>query len=938
MAAVTLRTGYRVQPRSNGNVEIVTQYPARAGLLARELHKLNVHVAAIQEVRWPGHGEREFTAVDPIANTSFKYHIYYSGGEKAMHGVGFVVIGDQKNRVIKWKVVNDRICVLRIKGKFFNYSLINIYAPTNDKPDDDKDAFYERRKEAFFHPVIGKESLHPRTNDNGLRLVNFAAARGMAICSTFFARKNIRKHTWRHPNGESCTQIDHVLVDGRHFSDVMDVRSYRGPNIDSDHFLVACKIRARLSNVLTPRTARIARLNVQRLASSDVAAEYSRKLDERINEDAPTGNLDEQWGALQSIVNTTATEVIGTTRGRKPKGWFDAECQRVTDEKNEARKRMLVKGTRRNCERYSELRRAEKRTHRRKEREYDERVLAEAQAQYNANDKRRFYATVNGVRKKATPSPVMCNDREGNLLTDKTAVAARWKEHFQQLLNGRGKAVKELKNAKSAGKDVLPAELFKHGSARMIEILHQIVQRIWCEEQLPTDWLDGLITPIYKKGQRLDCANYRGITILNSAYKVLSRILWSKLRPLTETFVGEYQCGFRAGRSTTDQMFTLRQILDKFREYNLQTHHLFIDFKAAYDSVKRNELWKIMLEHGFPAKLIRLIRATLDGAKSSVRIANETSEAFVTLDGLKQGDALSNLLFIIALEGAARRAGVQRNGTLITKSHMLLGYADDIDIIGIDRRSVEEAFVPFKREAAKIGLTINTAKTKYLVAGRARGSAGDGVSEVEIDGERYEVVDEFVYLGTLVTCDNDVSCEVKRRISAANRAFYGLRSQLRSRSLRTPTKITLYRTLILPVALYGHESWTLKEADQRALGVFERRILRTIFGGKQVGDRWRRRMNFELYQDYKHADIVKVIKHDRLKWAGHVARMSDERAAKTIFSSEPGRGRRLRGRPRTRWLCAVDEDARAANIVGDWRRAAQDRASWKSSISSALGR
>ncbi|XP_052562932.1 craniofacial development protein 2-like [Culex pipiens pallens] len=208
-----------------------------------------------------------------------------------MHGVGFVVIGDQKNRVIKWKVVNDRICVLRIKGKFFNYSLINIYAPTNDKPDDDEDAFYERLdktygecprhdvkigigdanaqvgRKAFFHPVIGKESLYPRTNDNGLRLEH-----------------------WRYPNGESCTQIDYVLVDGRHFSDVMDVQSYRGPNIDSDHFLVACKIRARLSNVLTPRTARIARLNVQRLASSDVAAEYSRKLDERINEDAPTAS------------------------------------------------------------------------------------------------------------------------------------------------------------------------------------------------------------------------------------------------------------------------------------------------------------------------------------------------------------------------------------------------------------------------------------------------------------------------------------------------------------------------------------------------------------------------------------------------------------------------------------------------------------------------
>lgn len=64
---------------------------------------------------------------------------------------------------------------------------------------------------------------------------------------------------------------------------------------------------------------------------------------------------------------------------------------------------------------------------------------------------------------------------------------------------------------------------------------------------------------------------------------------------------------------------------------------------------------------------------------------------------------------------------------------------------------------------------------------------------MEIDGERFEVVDEFVYLGTLVTCDNDVSCEVKRRIGAVNRAFYGLRNQLRSRSLRTSTKIMLYR-------------------------------------------------------------------------------------------------------------------------------------------------
>ncbi|XP_062711243.1 uncharacterized protein LOC134289445 [Aedes albopictus] len=279
------------------------------------------------------------------------------------------------------------------------------------------------------------------------------------------------------------------------------------------------------------------------------------------------------------------------------------------------------------------------------------------------NDMRRFYATVNAAWHKTVPVPAMCNDREGNLLTEKTMVTARWKEHFEDLLNGSSegaprnrinimddsqvvepptldevkKALKELKNSKAAGKDVIPVELLKHGSEQLHQSIHQIIIKIWEDEELPTSWLNGLICPIYKKGHRLECANYRGITLLNSAYKILSRVLFNRLRLLEESFVGKYQAGFREGRSTTDQMFTLRMILDKFREYNLQTHHLFIGFKAAYDSVKINELWQIMSEHGFPAKLIRLIRATLDGSKSSIRIADEVSTSFVTLDGLKQG-------------------------------------------------------------------------------------------------------------------------------------------------------------------------------------------------------------------------------------------------------------------------------------------------------------
>lgn len=105
----------------------------------------------------------------------------------------------------------------------------------------------------------------------------------------------------------------------------------------------------------------------------------------------------------------------------------------------------------------------------------------------------------------------------------------------------------------------------------------------------------------------------------------------------------------------------------------------------------------------------------------------------------------------------------------------------DIDLIGHDHRSVDEAFVPLKRETASIGLTINCTKTKYMVADRDRGIPSGVGAEVVFEADVFKVIEEFVYLGILVTCDNDVSREVKRRIAAANGAFYGLLNQFRQR-------------------------------------------------------------------------------------------------------------------------------------------------------------
>ena len=104
-------------------------------------------------------------------------------------------------------------------------------------------------------------------------------------------------------------------------------------------------------------------------------------------------------------------------------------------------------------------------------------------------------------------------------------------------------------------------------------------------------------------------------------------------------------------------------------------------------------------------------------------------------------------------------------------------------------------------------------------------------SSITFDGDEFKVVEEFVYLGSLVTADHNTSREIRRRIITGSRAYYGLHKTLRSRKIHYRTKCAIYKSLIRPVVLYGHETWTLLEKDLQALEVFERRVLRTIFGG-----------------------------------------------------------------------------------------------------------
>ena len=150
------------------------------------------------------------------------------------------------------------------------------------------------------------------------------------------------------------------------------------------------------------------------------------------------------------------------------------------------------------------------------------------------------------------------------------------------------------------------------------------------------------------------------------------------------------------------------------------------------------------------------------------------------------------------------------------------------------------------------------------------------------------VVKSFVYLGSEITSENDTSAEVKRRIIlASSRCLGGIRKLMRSKHLTHKTKLQLYHQLVLPVLLYGAETWNLRTSEEQLLLVFERKVLRMIYGPICINGEWRILYNNELSQRYQHADVVQKIRAKRLRWAGHVVRMEPETPAKKVFTSDP---------------------------------------------------
>ena len=981
----------------------------RTALIARELARYRIDIAALSETRLAGEGS--------LAELRGGYTFFWKGkaeNEDRIHGVGFAIRTSLMRQIPDLPTcINERLMKLRFPlNPHRHVTIICAYAPTLTSSDEIKDSFYSDLDHLLkttprsdkllllgdFNARVGTDFKNwnrvlghhgtGKMNSNGQRLLSLCAENDLTITNTLFRQANKYKTTWMHPRTKLWHMIDFVICRKQDSNDVKITKAMRGAECWTDHRLV----RSVLSMHITPmhrKKKKVVRpsFNLEKLRSN--SQQFAEDLDNRLKSHGPiTGSTTSKWDQLKTLMKEAATSTIGP-KIRSHQDWFDENDEVIgkllKDKQNAYQEWQNESSSTLKRDRFKLLQRQVQSALRKMQNEWWENKAEEVQKYADSKNSKMFFKAIKEVYGPAKPctSPLMSSDGT-TLLKDKRSINERWREHFSTLLNRPSTvdsaaldqipqkiilehldlpptidetriAIRQTSAGKSPGMDGIPAEFFKTAGPVALNTFHAILVSIWEEEDMPDEFKDATIVTLFKnKGSKTDCGNYRGISLLSIAGKILARIILNRLvTNIAEENLPEAQCGFRPGRSTTDMIFTVRQVQEKCIEQNMDLYVTFIDLTKAFDTVNREALWDILAKLGCPRKFVNLIRLFHNNMSGLVLSGGETSETFNIANGVKQGCVLApvlfNLFFACVLDHAGRdlEHGVflkyRLDGSLFDPRRLKAKtkifetivrealFADDCALMAHTEADLQLVVNKFAEASRLFGLTISLGKTEVLMQ-PAPGSTTRSPS-ISIDGSELNNVDHFKYLGSIISNDGTLDKEINTRICKASQALGRLRVRvLNQHNIHKSTKLKVYKAIVLTTLLYGSETWTLHKKHLKQLEVFHMRCLRSI-----LRIRWQDKItNLEVLQRADLSSIEAMVLKSQLRWTGHVIRMNEERLPKQLLYGELTTGKRNRGRPRKRYKDCIKAHTTLAGIpLKEMESIAGNRVEWRAQTKKA---
>ena len=516
------------------------------------------------------------------------------------------------------------------------------------------------------------------------------------------------------------------------------------------------------------------------------------------------------------------------TANRKSKAWFSKECMKLRKLlRKHSRDLSSSPFDRQKLSRYLKVKNEYKRTCRKAEQK-SRQLLTKKLMNIGINDPQNFWTIINKM-----------NSWGKDKIEETEHIKPHtWNEYFKKLLNKPScppnntqtnttptfdpmldgiitlqevlKALQAMKNNKAPGPDKILVEYLKAFGEPFAGILVKIIRKLFAQNVYPPQWNSNYLKPIFKKDDKEDPDNYRGLAIGSALAKLFSMILLNRLLKYIHKFklISANQIGFMKGSRTSDHIFLLQTIIEKVVKKNKKKlYTAFIDFKKAYDTVDRDKLFKRLQALEINGPFLKNIMALYEKPSYKIKLNKGYLDPIRSNLGLKQGCPLSPILFNLYIDDVKDAFDNHCDPIKIQDEklyHFL--YADDLVLLSNSAQGLQRSLDKLADYADKRSLTISIKKSKTMIfnlQGRLL------KEKFNIKGESLEPVKTFCYLGFEMTPSGTVRHAMNILNEKAKKALKPLLNVIAKFDLSSKLAIRLFHTYISPIILYNVENWTI---------------------------------------------------------------------------------------------------------------------------------
>ena len=973
------------------------------------LARRGADICCVQEVRYRGGSAMS------VGDGDEKFKFWYGGNDAGTNGVGIFASQRLAENVIEVNRCSDRMMKVKIVLGKTVYHVYSVYAPQVGRSTREKEEFLEELEEEIA-AVPGSEGLiiagdfnchvgtdragyeevmgpygYGTANPEGVALLDLCKNQGLKIANTCFEKDTEKLITYK--SGSAATQIDYIIIKPFTGQSLTNCKVIPGEACVSQHRLLRADIKIADFHKKSWKGSR--KLKLWKLEDPSLRMEF----EERVGEGMSWGEGEREWALLETVVREAAEQTCGRTSGRRgvqrETWWWNETVQSAIRNKAMAFKSWQRTRSVQDHLLYRVANNRAKRAVTAAKR------LAWSSWSENlgtAEGKLKMFKIAKQLKneKKDIVGSNFIKDVDGSIKVNGKEAANRWRDYFRELLNVENSnlieeeyavqgplpqvqreeletALAGMKSGKAAGPSEVTSDMLRLAGDTGKEMLLEIFQKILREEKSPKEWCNSLTIPLFKgKGDALLCDKYRGLRLLEHGMKIWERILLNRLK--LHVKVDAQQCGFTSGKSTTDAIFTLRQLQEKYSRKKKRLYHIFVDLEKAFDKVPRAAIQWALRRQLVPERLINQVMSLYKHSASQVRFAGEVSGSFPVRVGVHQGSSLSPLLFNIVMEEATKSCRKGHPWELL--------YADDLVLTAESRDMVVDMFKRWRSAMERRGLKVNLAKTKLMVTGKDSeiiqtgrypcGVCGSGVGvnsilctvcdkwchkrcsglsslgrvtdfrcpactqgtsfphtddSVTVDGGVIQEVAHFCYLGDVLERSGGSERAIRARISAGWSKWRELTGLLTNCGIPLVHRGRVYEACVRPVLLYASETWAVTKKLEDIMLRADRRMLR-FMAGVRLRDGV---PSAEVLERCGLESIIMQMRRRRLRWFGHVVRREEEEPIGNAYRMEIP-GRQPRGRPRKTWRGSVDDILVPAGVSGETM--ALDRERWSSVVKS----